>query len=777
MSNVSELLEYDIYPCLDRAVVFQAYNPQNKGAYLLCDCPDCGKREAYIYHDGVMLICNRNDNCGYKISIWDHVQRKGNLSNQETLYELARLAGVPLSEKNSDDYTHHNAVQRKAYILETIRKWATDQLFRNVSVQEYLAQRGFTRREDIKQAGLGFIPSLDAMKQALIKCRISYEELHSLGLLSLKWESHPLIGLWHDRSGQPRTMWGRCLGPVPEGEVKYYLLPGEKSKASPYMLHRVTGKEIVIVEGFLDALVPQFLGDNRVVAIIGVYITQDQLSTLQRTRIKRAILCLDPDLAGENGMKRNIDNLAAIGIQSYVVTEMPNQMDPDEFILQYGIDQWRQLINQARRGVSWKTQKLFEAAELTTDIGKDQALEEFMKFVSGIKNPIEYEEAFDVAASQLKISSHALHEALQEIMQKQFQENLKIRARHLLRQGQDKLFLDNINVGNVLQEIREEFSALSCTEASVIPASLDVSHIKVAASIVPEGKATGYPQLDEIIAIMPSELTIIGARPRHGKTSFACNLLMNWARLYRNDPFLFFSYEVSDVQLFFKLVSLLTSCQHNERQINGYSYRQVANYLRTAKIAPNKDIEQAIETLKTYEHQLFLVTDPSQTIEQLVAYSQAVKKEWGKIGAILIDYIELVRVPEAKSEELRIAYIVNQLRIASQALDTPIVALAQMNRSTVTGAKQIKKIDTRRPVLEGLRYSGRQEQEAFAVLGLFNRYIESTDVCSEEEQSAIEGSVTDAPFEVITLKNRYGESNKITEMSFNMITGNIAERR
>ena len=87
----------------------------------------------------------------------------------------------------------------------------------------------------------------------------------------------------------------------------------------------------------------------------------------------------------------------------------------------------------------------------------------------------------------------------------------------MLRQGQDKLFLDNINVGNVLQEIREEFSALSCTEASVIPASLDVSHIKVAASIVPEGKATGYPQLDEIIAIMPSELTIIGARPRHGE--------------------------------------------------------------------------------------------------------------------------------------------------------------------------------------------------------------------------------------------------------------------
>lgn len=268
-----------------------------------------------------------------------------------------------------------------------------------------------------------------------------------------------------------------------------------------------------------------------------------------------------------------------------------------------------------------------------------------------------------------------------------------------------------------------------------------------------------------------------GARSRHGKTSFACNLLLNWVQLYKNDPFVFFSYEVNQVQLFAKLVSLITGRQANEKKASGYSFREILQYLRSGT-HPNSDIEKAINTLKAYEHQLFLMTEPTTTIEQLVACSKSVREKWNRVGAILVDYIELVKVSEEKSEELRIASIVNQLRIASQILEAPVVALAQMNRSTVTGGgKQIKKIDGRRPVLEGLRYSGRQEQESSTVLGLFNRYIESSDVCSEEEQTKIEGSITVAPLEVIVLKNRYGESNKIVKMVFNMFTGNIEEER
>jgi DNA primase len=781
MATVSELLEYEIYPQLDRAGVFQELEPQNKGLYLLCTCPDCKQRSAYIYHNGIFLVCNRLNKCNYRTSIWDYVQKKDSLSNQETLYKLASFASVSLPKNESaDEYERYNAEQRKGYILETLLQWANDNLLSNSNALEYLQKRGFSNPEEIQQAGLGFWPSLNEMTGILEKAAITKEELQKLGLLSKKWETHPLIGLWRNRAGQPWTMWGRCLGPVPEGEQKYYLLPGEGTKATPYMLHQVSGKELVIVEGFLDALVLQLFGEKRAVAIVGVFITQDQLKTIQKLHIKRVILCLDPDRAGYEGMIRNIDNLAKIGIQSYVMPALPNGMDPDEFVLHSGIQAWQDLLSKARKGVIWKTQRLFATLNPASDIEKDKALEEFLKFVAQISSPVETEEALQTAATHLNLSSASLSSLLSEIQKRRDYEELRQQMRGVLRQGQADLEKEGVVTTQILERVQKDLLDLNVAKTQVLPTSLDVANLKVAAGVCPEGKKTGYASLDETIALMPSELTVIGARPRHGKTSFACNLLLNWAQLHKSDPFIFFSYEVNQVQLFAKLVSLLTGRQSNQVKSAGYSFREVIQYLRSGTLKANADIEKAMGTLKTYEHQLFLMTEPTTTIDQLVAYSKAVSAKWGKVGAILVDYIELVKVSEEKSEELRIASIVNQLRIASQILNTPVVALAQMNRSTVTGGgggKQIKKIEGRRPVLEGLRYSGRQEQEASTVLGLFNRYIESSDACSEDDQSKIEGTITAAPLEVIVHKNRYGESNKIVKMVFNMFTGSIAEER
>ncbi len=779
MTTVSELLEYEIYPQLDRSIVFEELAPQNKGLYLLCNCPACGQRAAYIYHDGVMLVCNRLNNCSYRISIWDYVQKKRNLGNQETLFELARLAGVILPKSTPNNYEKYTAEQRKSYILETLFQWASARLFENNTALDYLAKRGFTDKAYLERMGLGIIPSLNEMIDAMAQYGITNEELQKLGCLSKKWESHPLIGLWRNRAGQPWTMWGRCLGSVPEGEEKYYLLPGEGTKSTPYLLHQVIGHELVIVEGFLDALVLNLFGEKRVVAIVGVYITQEQLKTLVRLHIRRAIICLDPDSAGMEGISKNVDNLAKIGIQSFVVPSLPNNMDPDEFVLTYGISEWQKYLKLARKGVIWKTQRLFDSLDISSDLAKDKAMEEFLKFVSKVSNPIETEECLQTAGEYLKLSPCALSLVLQDICKRQSQEELRQKTRNLLKQSQSDLEKEEAPFLELIERIKNDFAALNLNQSTVSPMSFDIASVRLEASVVPEGKKIGYSELDETIAIMPSELTVIGARPRHGKTSFACNLLMNWVSLYKADPFVFFSYEVNQVQLFCKLISLLTGRQQNSVKTTGYSYRDVAKYLQTRDNF-NTDIENAIETLRRYESQLFLVANSKTTIEQLVSYSEGVKKNWGKIGAILVDYIELVKVDEENSEELRIASIVHQLRIASQSLDTPVVALAQMNRATVTGGgggKQIKKIEARRPVLEGLRYSGRQEQEASTVLGLFNRYIESSDASSEDDQSKIEGSVSAAPLEVITHKNRYGEANKIINTVFNMVTGNIEGKR
>jgi hypothetical protein len=56
MKDTKELLDFDIYPNLDKAEAVRDLNPQDRGKYYLLTCPQCGKRETYrrgAYFKGV----------------------------------------------------------------------------------------------------------------------------------------------------------------------------------------------------------------------------------------------------------------------------------------------------------------------------------------------------------------------------------------------------------------------------------------------------------------------------------------------------------------------------------------------------------------------------------------------------------------------------------------------------------------------------------------------------------------------------------------------------
>ena len=49
-----------------KALLFDL-NASDQGKYVLCDCPDCGRHEAFMYKNNpYYLHCNRTNNCGFK---------------------------------------------------------------------------------------------------------------------------------------------------------------------------------------------------------------------------------------------------------------------------------------------------------------------------------------------------------------------------------------------------------------------------------------------------------------------------------------------------------------------------------------------------------------------------------------------------------------------------------------------------------------------------------------------------------------------------------------
>src|SRR5262249_10096803 len=171
-----------------------------------------------------------------------------------------------------------------------------------------------------------------------------------------------VVALWSDEQGRPLTLYGRYASQKPTGQnVPKLLALRGGSKASPFCFdraRRVGHREIVLVDGLLDAALLQVRGDTRVVACVAAELPHGQVQTLARCGVQKVTLCLDPDSAGESGIGSCVRSLEAAGIPSYVAPTLPDGLDPDEFVIRDGIDAWRTHVDAAVHAFRYQARRL-----------------------------------------------------------------------------------------------------------------------------------------------------------------------------------------------------------------------------------------------------------------------------------------------------------------------------------------------------------------------------------------------------------------------------------
>src|SRR2546423_8298131 len=252
----------------------------------------------------------------------------------------------------------------------------------------------------------------------------SQEQLERSGLVVKKDEGGSydrfrgrLIFPVFDAQGKPIAFGGRTLDP--EGEPKYLNSPETAAYTKGrhlYGLH-LSKDEIrrqsfaILVEGYLDLIVPYQNGVRNVVASLGTALTPEQVKLIARFA-RKVLVNYDGDRAGVQAAKRAIETLLAEDLEVKVLV-LPDNADPDDFIRKYGVTEYQQRRSKAQPHIQFVIDQAVRDRNLHNPADKAAAVEETLPFVRAVRGRIQRREYFDIAMDALRIQPEQRRELWQ----------------------------------------------------------------------------------------------------------------------------------------------------------------------------------------------------------------------------------------------------------------------------------------------------------------------------------------------------------------------------
>lgn len=112
---------------------------------------------------------------------------------------------------------------------------------------------------------------------------------------------------------------------------------------------------VILVEGYFDMISLYQSGIENVVAINGTALTVKHVEVLERYT-KNIYLLFDDDTAGRKATLKAIKIILECGLLPEVIT-LPNNKDPDEYIHEFGVDNFLRLINNRMSLADYLTKK------------------------------------------------------------------------------------------------------------------------------------------------------------------------------------------------------------------------------------------------------------------------------------------------------------------------------------------------------------------------------------------------------------------------------------
>lgn len=247
----------------------------------------------------------------------------------------------------------------------------------------------------------------------------------------------------------------------------------------------------------------------------------------------------------------------------------------------------------------------------------------------------------------------------------------------------------------------------------------------------PEGLLTGFKSLDQFITIPPDAVTVIASRPKHGKTCFMLNMLLNMCSQYRDKHFLFYTYEEPKWEIMIKLLNMCSTKQFTQQgglksNLDRWKYELKHTDIKTLKEKANEDKEYSgLKNFLDICPRIHLV-DTGHNVIDLVDSIKSFNQAFN-VGAVYIDSLQKIPPRKEKTTTERrpqLQDISGLLRKMAIETRFPLIVSAHLT----AGPKGSPEYDDL--CEENLKEAGNPDQNAGLIIGLQNyarsKFIGST---------------------------------------------------
>ena len=414
--------------------------------------------------------------CGKGGGVYDFVMEIEGCSFPEAVKTIAEKCGVALPVmEESREFEERDRLRAE---LLKLNQWATE-FFENQLTQtaegeralDYLSQRGVSEQTR-QEFHLGYAPnSWDALSKYLLGRGASRTLIESSGLVTLKDTGTGFYDRFRgrlifpicDAQGRVVAFGGRILG---EGEPKYLNSPetslytkGQNLFGLSYARDTIRRKEFaILVEGYMDFLIPYQAGVRNLVASLGTALTEQQVRLLARYA-RKIVVNFDPDSAGVAATKRSLEALLAEGFKVNVLT-LPDNLDPDEYIREHGPEGYAKLLKSTRSFLDYVVEQAISEHDQTKPTGKVETLNAILPYLKLVKDRVERAEHIERIADRLKIDSRLIREEFKraaETRQERVSERV-ITATLAIKPAERKLLESLLNHTSLRRQLARELT-------------------------------------------------------------------------------------------------------------------------------------------------------------------------------------------------------------------------------------------------------------------------------------------------------------------------------